>query len=84
MSKKRNKTPMQNITVYIPEIYDDNIQTMIDLKLTPSRSEAVRTAIREYLHQEYNNLELLGFFNDNNFNQNLIKHAGGKSESCNC
>ena len=54
---------MQNITIYIPEIYDDNIQKLIRMKITASRSEAIRTAIREFLHVEFDNLELLGYFN---------------------
>ena len=84
MSKKRNKTPMRNITINIPEIYDDNIQLLIKEGLTANRSEAIRIAIREYLHREYDNLELLNFFDDKK-NQNLIENqTGGKSESCNC
>ncbi|MGV9141701.1 MAG: ribbon-helix-helix domain-containing protein, partial [Promethearchaeota archaeon] len=77
MSEKKNKTPMRNITINIPEIYDENIQLLIERKLTASRSEAIRIAIREYLHREYDNLELLGYFdNKKKFNENLIKHAG--------
>ena len=54
---------MKNITINIPDLYDKKIQELIKKKLVPSRSEAVRTALREFLHQEYNgNLELLGFF----------------------
>ena len=60
---KPKKIPMKNITINIPNIYDAKIQELIKKKLTPSRSEAVRTALREFLHNEYNtNLELLGFF----------------------
>jgi len=60
---KKNKKPrMKNITINIPEIYDDNIQKLIKEKIVPSRSEAVRIALREFLHREYNNLKLLGFF----------------------
>lgn len=62
---KKKKSPMQNITINIPECYDENIQKLIGLGLTSSRSEAIRTAIREYLQKEYSvNLELLDFFND--------------------
>jgi len=33
------------------------------MKLVPNRSEAVRTALREYLQEEYDiNLDLLGYF----------------------
>jgi len=54
---------MVNITINIPEIYDKNIQKLIAMKLVPSRSEAVRIALLEYLQEEYNtNLDLLGYF----------------------
>jgi Arc/MetJ-type ribon-helix-helix transcriptional regulator len=58
----RKKTPMRNITINIPEIYEDNIQELIQKKIIASRSEGIRIAIREYLRREYDNLELLGFF----------------------
>ena len=32
------------------------------MKVTASRSEAIRIAIREFLHTEYDNLKLLGYF----------------------
>ncbi len=57
---------MVNITINIPDNYDYNIQKLIKAKLTPSRSEAIRTALREYLNKEYNkHLELLEFFDWN-------------------
>ena len=60
---KKNKKPrMRNITINLPEIYDENIQKLIKMKVVPNRSEAIRIALREFLHQEYNNLKLLGFF----------------------
>lgn len=63
MGSKANKKPkMQNITINIPEIYDDNIQKLIKMKITASRSEAIRTAIREFLHTEFENLKILGYF----------------------
>ena len=63
----KTKSPMRNITINIPNNYDDNIQKLIKNKLTPSRSEAIRTALRDFLRNEYgNNLELLGFFGDKN------------------
>lgn len=59
------KPPMSNITINIPEIYDLQIQTLKDMGLVSSRSEAVRTAIREFLQEEYSvNLKLLGFFEE--------------------
>lgn len=60
--EKKKKNPMINITINIPNIYDKNIQKLIGMKLIASRSEAIRTALREFLNEEYTkNLELLGF-----------------------
>ena len=58
----KKKPKMQNITINIPEIYDDNIQKLIKMKITASRSEAIRIAIREFLLSEFENLKLLGYF----------------------
>lgn len=64
--KKRDnisdKKKLVNITINIPEIYDTNIQKLIKMKITPSRSECIRTALRDFLLKEYQNLELLGYF----------------------
>ena len=63
--KKKNKIQMTNITINLPDNYEKNIQKLIKMKLLPSRSEAVRTALREFLQREYNeNLDLLGFFDE--------------------
>jgi len=51
--------PMKNISINIPDIYDENIQKLIKMKLIPSRSEAVRTALREFLKKEEKNMKLL-------------------------
>ncbi len=61
---KEKKPTMQNITINIPNIYDVNIQKLIKMKIVPSRSEAIRIALREFFHSEYKNLQLLGFFED--------------------
>ena len=62
--EKSKKRAMKNITINIPDLYDENIQKLIAMKLIASRSEAVRTALREFLNQENEeNLELLGFSN---------------------
>lgn len=54
---------MKNITINIPGLYDKNIQKLIKMRILPSRSEAIRIALREFLQKEYvSNLELLGFF----------------------
>ena len=55
---------MQNITINIPDIYDANIQKLIKMKVVPSRSEAIRTALREFFRTEFENLQLLGFFDE--------------------
>ena len=64
--KKKSKPKMVNITINLPKIYDQNIQKLIEMKVVPSRSEAIRIALREFLHNEYKNLALLGFFEDSN------------------
>ena len=64
IEKKKTKPKMINITINLPQIYDDNIQKLIREKIVPSRSEAIRIALREFLHNEYKNLKLLGFFED--------------------
>ena len=62
-SSDNEKEKMKNISINIPNVYDDNIQFLIDRKLIASRSEAIRTALREFLYKEYNfNLDLLDFF----------------------
>ncbi len=53
-----------NITINIPEIYDVNIQKLIKMKITPNRSECIRTALRVFLLEEIQNLGLLGYFED--------------------
>ena len=61
-TKNNSKSPMKNITINIPDCFDENIQWLIKNKLIASRSEAIRTALREFLQNEYeNNLSLLGF-----------------------
>lgn len=53
---------MHNITINIPNLYDENIQKLIGMKLIASRSEAIRIAVREFLNREFGeNLELLGY-----------------------
>ena len=63
-NKKKKKSKMVNITINIPNCYDQNIQKLIKMKLIPSRSEGIRTALREFLHKECDNLKLLDFFEE--------------------
>ena len=60
--KKKIRKKMVNITINLPDIYDVNIKKLIGMKICASRSEAIRTALRDFLHNEYNNLKLLGYF----------------------
>jgi len=62
--EKAKKSAMQNITINIPDLYDTNIQKLIKMKIVPSRSEAIRMALREFFHNEYKNMQLLGFFDE--------------------
>lgn len=51
---------MKIITINLPEKYLAAIQTLNDLGVYPSRSEAIRIALRDFLKDElemYNNLE---------------------------
>ncbi|HDZ17293.1 MAG TPA: ribbon-helix-helix protein, CopG family [archaeon] len=62
--KENTRPKMVNITINLPHIYDKNIQKLIKMKVTASRSEAIRTALRDFLYKEYKNLELFGFFDE--------------------
>ena len=51
---------MKIITINLPEKYLEAIQTLNDLGVYPSRSEAIRTALSEFLEEElkmFDNLE---------------------------
>ena len=51
---------MKIITINLPEKYLEAIQTLNDLGIYPSRSEAIRTALSQFLDDElkmFNNLE---------------------------
>jgi len=59
--KMGTRQKMKNITIALPEIYVTNIEKIQNLGLVPSRSEAIRLAIREFLHKEIKTCELLGY-----------------------
>ncbi|MCK4384451.1 MAG: ribbon-helix-helix protein, CopG family [Candidatus Lokiarchaeota archaeon] len=51
---------MKIITINLPEKYLEAIQTLNDLGVYPSRSQAIRTALSQFLDDElkmFNNLE---------------------------
>ena len=60
---------MKIITINLPETYLEAIQTLNDLGIYPSRSEAIRRALRNFLEDE------LHFYEDLNSNEfkKLIK-----------
>ena len=59
---KADKVAMKNITINIPNTYDDLINKLIKMKVIPSRSEAIRTALREFLSKEFKNIEFMNSF----------------------
>jgi Arc/MetJ-type ribon-helix-helix transcriptional regulator len=51
---------MKIITINLPEKYLSAIQVLIDLRIYPNRSEAIRIALRDFLSKElhlYQDLE---------------------------
>lgn len=57
-----DRVPMRNITINLPDIYDENIEKLIKLKIIRNRSECIRLALKEFLQKEYGeNLKLLNF-----------------------
>ena len=57
-------TRMQIITINLPEQYLQAIQSLQDIGICASRSEAIRTALREFLEDElkmFNDLETNAF-----------------------
>jgi len=40
---------MRMITLYIPESYLESLDQLVESKIVPSRAEAIRLAIRDYL-----------------------------------
>ena len=60
--KPNRKKHLVNISLNYPNLYDECIKDLVFLGIYPSRSEAIRTAIRQFLQVQYKELELLGFF----------------------
>jgi Arc/MetJ-type ribon-helix-helix transcriptional regulator len=52
---------MENITTYIPEIFDKNINELKEKGFLISRSQVIRDALAEYIKQLENDLKLLKF-----------------------
>jgi Arc/MetJ-type ribon-helix-helix transcriptional regulator len=67
---------MKIITINLPEKYLEAIQTLNDLGIYPSRSEAIRAALSEFLDDElkmFNNLE------ENTFKMLIRSKNNGRS-----
>lgn len=76
--KKKKKSNLKNITINIPNIYDKGIQKLIKMKLVASRSEAIRLAVKSFLQNEYNNLQILGYFDNNDENLREVNSLSSK------
>ncbi|MFX1237960.1 MAG: ribbon-helix-helix domain-containing protein [Promethearchaeota archaeon] len=64
-SSENKKEPMKNITINIPNQYDELINKLVSLKLIQSRSEAIRSALKDFLAKEFKTLEFYdSFLND--------------------
>ena len=59
MDKQRQK--MKNITIALPEIFIKNLKKLQDFGMVPSRSEAIRLAIREFLKKEVHVCEIFNY-----------------------
>lgn len=64
----------KNITINYPKIYDKKIAELIELGLTPSRSEFCRYAIKAHLLKHLTESEILGYkFEFDNIDINLSR-----------
>ncbi len=50
--KNNQNKAMMNISINYPILYENQIQDLIMKGIVPSRSEAIRIAIREFLYRE--------------------------------
>ena len=57
---KKSEKKMKIITINLPEKYLSAIQTLNDFGIYPSRSEAIRIALRDFLSEELKMDEDLG------------------------
>jgi len=52
--RKKSNSNLRLITVHLPEAYLDGLDQLVhELKRYPSRSEAIRTAVRDLLRSHY-------------------------------
>jgi len=67
---------MKIITINLPEKYLSAIQTLNDLGIYPSRSEAIRIALRDFLKDE---LKMFDDLEDENFKMLLRSNPNYKT-----
>jgi hypothetical protein len=53
--RKRKKTNMKLVNVRLPDPYIKGLDDLVDQKLYPNRSEAIRAAVRDLLKGEHRN-----------------------------
>ncbi|OLS13405.1 MAG: hypothetical protein RBG13Loki_3001 [Promethearchaeota archaeon CR_4] len=56
---EEKNSKLVNVTINLPEVYLWNIDKLVGYGLFHSRSEALRTAIKEFLEKEFNSVDLL-------------------------
>ena len=67
--------PMVNITLNIPDSYDQAIVALKSLGITPSRSEFIRNALREELREELEYIRDLDKFHEIIANHPIINEV---------
>jgi len=67
---------MKIITINLPEKYLEAIQTLNDLGIYPSRSEAIRTALSEFLEEE---LKMFGNLEEDTFKMLIRSKKNNRS-----
>jgi len=56
-----SRQKMKNITIALSEIFVENIEILVQEGRVPSRSEAIRIAIRNFLKKEFEFAGNLGY-----------------------
>lgn len=69
---------MQIVTVNLPSIFIDAIQKLTDQGLFPSRSEAIRVALRDFLKTELEMVESLLDLSENKEKQIISENPQKK------
>ena len=59
--ENNDRERLQNITIALPEIYVENLTKLQEAGFINSRSEGIRSAIREFLEKEIENARILGY-----------------------